>query len=75
MTPSLVSISRSMLKMTHAAPLDLTTQVPLKHSITDLSIKMKLYCIIVVVIVVVIIVIIIIIIIIIISGSIIIYRE
>ena len=42
MTPSLVLISRSTLKMTLGALLDLTTRVPLKHSIADLSKKMKL---------------------------------
>ena len=37
MAPSLVSISRSMLRMSHAALLDLTTLVPLKHINADLS--------------------------------------
>ena len=35
MAPSLVSISKSMLKMWHAVLLDLTTLVPLNHSIAD----------------------------------------
>ena len=35
MAPSLVSISKSLLKMWHAAPLDRTTLVPLNHSIAD----------------------------------------
>ena len=35
MAPSLVSISKSLLKMWHAALLDRTTLVPLNHSIAD----------------------------------------
>ena len=37
MAPSLVSISRSMLRMSHAALLDVNTLVPLKHSNADLG--------------------------------------
>ena len=37
MAPTLVSISRSLLRMSHAALLDVNTLVPLKHSNADLG--------------------------------------